>query len=320
MMDLVNSLSTWKYRLRERYLKLFPVPATRFPLSWEINPEEAKNLVLRWPVRYGGESADHWLRHLKSGFRRHVRIETKHIPQPYRNIVVLELFREGKTHPIAIDYADYMDRIESECVDRSAAYFKMQYRREGYSSPCVLPGGYVNLFDGYYKHIPWLRTLAGRRHATFEVYGRFGLASAQEIRRRAVAMLASQDRFHFEGSLGTVRCSRSLEEAARARICIDLPGNGDFCFRLIDYLGIGACIVGPRQRTMLHVPLEDRKHIVYAREDLSDLVDLCQYYLEHEAERSQLVRNSREFFDRYLHRDQLAAYYLYKSLEKIKSR
>jgi spore maturation protein CgeB len=130
-----------------------------------------------------------------------------------------------------------------------------------------------------------------------------------------VDLLQNQRRFHYEGSLQIVRHSQSLHESAQAKVCIDLPGNGDFCFRLIDYLGIGACVVAAPHGTLLHVPLEEGKHIVYAKEDLSDLVELCQYYLEHEEQRSAIARASRDFFDRYLHRDQLAGYYLSKCLE-----
>ena len=34
--------------------------------------------------------------------------------------------------------------------------------------------------------------------------------------------------------------------------------------------------------------------------------------------REQIARNSREFFDRYLHRAQLAAYYLAKALQRLR--
>ena len=79
---------------------------------------------------------------------------------------------------------------------------------------------------------------------------------------------------------------------------------------LMDYLGIGACVVAARHRTALHVPLEHRKHIVYVKDDLSGPVALCRYYLEHDRERAQIARNGREFFDQSLHRDRLARYCL----------
>lgn len=133
---------------------------------------------------------------------------------------------------------------------------------------------------------------------------------AREVREKAVRLLNDQREFAYQGGLRKVRYSQSLIEASRAKVCIDLPSNSDFCFRLIDYLSVGACIVGPRHGTMLPVPLEDGKHIAFTKPDLSDLVSLCRHYLEHPVEREAMRRNSREYFDSYLHREQLAAYYL----------
>src|SRR5262249_18290776 len=133
----------------------------------------------------------------------------------------------------------------------------------------------------------------------------------------AVQLLSNQSSFHYEGGLSKVRYSRFLREVARSKICIDLPGNGDFCFRLIDYLAVGTCVIGPRHRTLLHVPLVDRKHIVYTQDDLSDLIELCMFYLKNDEARENICQNSRLFFDQYLQRDQLAAYYLSCCLRKF---
>jgi hypothetical protein len=64
-------------------------------------------------------------------------------------------------------------------------------------------------------------------------------------------------------------------------------------------------------------PFGCRHHIIYARKDLSDLIDLCRLYLEKDDAREALRLNSRSFFDRYLHRDQLAAYYLRCCLDRL---
>ena len=86
---------------------------------------------------------------------------------------------------------------------------------------------------------------------------------------------------------------------------------------MIDYMAVGACIIGPALKNKLHVDLKDGQHMVFAKEDLSDLVDLCAYYLEHEDQRMKLCEQSRDFFDCYLHREQLAAYYLHCIFQKL---
>jgi hypothetical protein len=314
---ILSALGSWKYVVRERALKLAADHASPFPPTWPLNADNARDLLVRWPVEYQWSEAHHWVRHLLSGMRRLVRVERVPIAQPYEGLVMIEVVVAGQPRKIAIDYGDYMDRIERSALDEAALYFKMQYLREGYGSAKVVPGGYVNPAQDYYKYVGWLRSVNEGRPPRFDVYGRFGLRFAAETRRRAVEILRAQDRFRYEGDVAIVRYTRSLEEAAQAKICIDLPGNGDFCFRLIDYLGIGACVIAPRHRTTLHVPLEDKQHVVFAREDLSDLVDLCEYYLEHDDERAAIARRSREFFDRNLHRDQLAGYYLTRAIQAL---
>lgn len=314
---LLGTLASWKHVVRERALKLAADHPSPFPPSWPLDPADTRRLVVRWPSEYQWNEAHHWVRHLLSGMRRLVPIERHPIAQPYEGLVMIELVVDGQPRKIAIDYGDYMDRLQQAALDEATLYFKMQYLRQGYGSAKVVPGGYVNPAQDFYKYVGWLRGVKDGRPPRFDVYGRFGLRFAAETRRRAVEMLRAQNRFRYEGDVAIVRYSRSLEEAAGAKVCIDLPGNGDFCFRLIDYLGIGACIVAPRHHTLLQVPLEDKKHIVFAREDLSDLVELCEHYLTHDDEREAIVRQSREFFDRYLHRDQLAGYYLARSLAAI---
>jgi hypothetical protein len=57
-------------------------------------------------------------------------------------------------------------------------------------------------------------------------------------------------------------------------------------------------------------PLVPGKHIAYCRPDLKDLVEICQHYLTHDEERQAMIQASREYFDAFLHRDCIAAYYL----------
>lgn len=46
------------------------------------------------------------------------------------------------------------------------------------------------------------------------------------------------------------------------------------------------------------------------RDDLSDLGDVCARLVRDTGEQERLARGARDYFDRYLHRRQLGAYYL----------
>ena len=70
--------------------------------------------------------------------------------------------------------------------------------------------------------------------------------------------------------------SQHLMDIAASKVSVDLPGNGPFCFRLLDYFAVGCLYRGcPPHRT-------------YVKDDLSDLVDVCRYYVENEEARQAM--------------------------------
>jgi hypothetical protein len=306
----------WGEIARDWVWKLAPAHTPEVEPTWKLAPGDLEGVRLVWPITYEWDQIAGWVRNLLAGFRRLVPVEWAEIPQLYPGIVLIRLIRGGQSHDMAIDCSDYLDQIAQECLKHAVCYFKMQYRKDGYGDDRIVPGGYVTHSLALYRYLHRLRRIKDRIEPTFDVYGRFGLSFATEIRKKAVALLNEQSDFHFTGSTKIVRHGQSLREVARARICIDLPGNGDFAFRLVDYLSVGTCIIGPPHRTVMHVPLVDRKHIIHCAPDLSDLVSLCRQYLENDAERKRVMHNTSEYFDRFLHRDQLARYYLRRVLDR----
>lgn len=252
------------------------------------------------------------------GLKRYVLFKKVNLPQPESPLVCFTLTVDGRSRLCVIDYSDYTPIDESH-ADKALVYFKMQYALEGYGRSNVIPGGYIPNDVNLYRYLPRLRRIADRRESKYDVYGRFSLSFATEVRRKALFELTNQNKFLFEGSAQRMRYSRFLREAAESKICIDLPGNGDFCFRLIDYLAVGACIVGPRHGCLLHKPLEDGVHLAYCEPDLSNLVELCEHYLAQPEKRERMRVESREYFDRYLRPEQLAAYYLSNCFSRIET-
>lgn len=290
----------WKPSLRQQ----------PFTPTWDLPHNLAQRSRIIWPAAYGWAPAEKWVGPLKAGFGNYMPVETSaEIAALRYAAVVFHLEFDGTRYPIAIDYSDYPE-IDEETAKSSLAYFKMQFRGEGYDHANVYPGGFVTNELAIYRMLPGLRRRTTKR-PKFEAYGRFNVRYGTAVRKKAIELLEGQDKFSFMGSPQILRYSRSLREAASAKVCIDLPGRGDLCFRLMDYLAIGCCVVGPRPNAKLHVPLEDRKHILYAKPDLSDLVDRCEECLEDEALRKTLSANAREYFNKYVHHRQLASYYLH---------
>jgi Glycosyl transferases group 1 len=298
-----------------RSLKL---PAVAANPHWTIDPASLDGFVFRWPRVTRPAVDGRMLAPVRRAIGHHVRVELADIHQPVSSVVLTELVGRGRTYPVAIDLHDFSSFRDAALVNRCLAYFKTQHRRGGYGIPQVVPGGFLTDKGTIYWYLPYLRQLRGRREFTADVYGRFGLRFGAELRRRTAGILSEQQRFNFQGGLGTVPRASFLKEIARSRVCIDLPGQDDaFCCRLISYLAIGACIIGPRPKNELNAPLVDRVHAAWTRDDLSDLVDLCEYYVKNEDAREQMASAARQFFDRYLHAESLAAYYLHVCVSRL---
>jgi hypothetical protein len=193
----------------------------------------------------------------------------------------------------------------------------MQHQEEGYEYDNVLPGGYVAKRALMYKFLPRLRASRDRRRFVHDVYGRFSLTFQPELRQRIADLLSGEDDFEYEGGTGIALYSRHLRDITRSRVCIDVPGQGPLCHRLVDYLAVGSCVVGVRPRVVLPVPLEHEHHVYWVREDLSDLVDVCRHLVVSAEARETLAQNARDYFDRFLHEDQLADYYLHSCLARL---
>ncbi len=220
-----------------------------------------------------------------------------------------------ETLSIAVDYHD-LPAVNTDCLAHVALYFKMQYLRSGYDDAKILPGGYIASRESLYRHYCRLRELRERGPRS-DVYGRFGTRFSAEIRRRAIEILQHQTQFKFTGGTSLALYMQSLREAAQARVCIDMPGNGSFCHRLVEYLAVGCCIVAPRHTSITYPELRDREHIIYCRDDLADLAELCAHYVENDQAREMVSANAARFFDENLHPGQLAGYYLRTFHERL---
>jgi len=308
-----------------RYLSLSRQPATWKALAtdtvWHAralhdSQTEANHIAtavrVGWPRSYQHRNAGAAVRPLLQGFRGLAPVECKPIPQPYEGIVLFDVEHYGTVAQVAIDYFDATE-LNARCLSHVSLYFKFQYRRGGYGRPDVVPGGYVEPKAFLYRHTPRLRQLRSREPRC-DVFGRFGLRYGADVRRDAITRLSQQRRFGYAGGTRLVPYGQALREAARAKVVVDLPGNGPFCYRLVDYLAIGCCIVAYPHRTTLPVPLEPGRHLCYVREDLADLVDVCASLVLDDDRRDTIGRNAACYFDDHLHYHQLAKYYLGRCL------
>lgn len=281
-----------------------------------VDQDELAGVSIRWPATLQWEYAWGWVEPLFRGFRSRVPVRIVDTRQNLDSTVVLELIRGPRTYRVAINCSDYPDLVHlGSSGDALDFEFKMQYRSGGYGERRIVPGGYVSdsMLVDWYARKP--RRERDRQRFRWDVYGRFGLQFATDIRAKVMAMLEAQSRVRFFGGDRKVSFAAFLREIAQSRVCLDLPGNGPFCFRLVNYLAVGACVVSPPHATVMPEPLVDRRHIVYTRPDMSDLVDLCERYAQDAGAREAVMRESREYYRRHLYWRSLSDYYLRTMLD-----
>lgn len=283
-------------------------------LSRLARPAKRRDEVsIRWPRRYNHRLSRSFGNQVREGLRRIAPFEFADVRQPNHGVVfAFEAVIDGRSYRIGFDSTD-SNAVRKDAGTEYDLYLKAQFNRDGYESPNVVPAGYPIPRVDTYLDIAGLRSLADKRDFQFDVYGRFGVAPNRrnsDIREKAIKLLAEAQFTCFSGRLGRVPYAEFMREIAQSQVCIDLPGHGFLCYRLVQYMAVGACVISPPNKNRLPVLLEDRVNIVYTKPDLSDLVELCRYYCANDEERDRIAANSRSYFDRHLHRDRLVEFYL----------
>lgn len=276
-----------------------------------VDAEPVGNVAIEWPDTYQHRNAAPFVQAIERAFTAIANLKHAPIPQAHEGIVVLTMDGGDGPNRVAIDYFDFT-HVNERCAATVDVYFKMQYRRGGYGDRWehVVPGGYVTSSAFLYGNWCRLRALHRRRRPRADVFGRFGLRYSADVRSRALDLLSHDPRFEFSGGTRPTRHSWYLREMARAGVCVDLPGQGPFCYRLVECLAMGCCIIGPRHATTLPVDLRPGTEIVYCAEDLSDLPDLCAQYSQDHIATERIGLAAAEYFDQHLHPVQLTRYYI----------
>lgn len=305
-LELVDRITELPYRLRSA--------ARAESATWPLTSAELAKVSIVWPSHPQWAPAAGITETLAMGLERLGVLRREPIAQEHRGVIMLHCEVAGRRFHVALDYADKHTSINLGALAECSLYVKLEFSEERYADPKIIPGGYpVTGLDYYRYYLPFReRYQNDRRHG---ILGRFGFTFQGELRRKAVAQLSEADDIDFVGTGKKVRYSRFLREAASARMCLDLPGNGCFTHRVAEFLGLGSCLIAPRYPVAMHVPLVPNQHYVAIADDLSDLLDKTRHYLAHDAEREAIAQAGRDYFDRYLHCDQLGSYYVTRILQ-----
>jgi hypothetical protein len=232
-----------------------------------------------------------------------VQVVPADLPQNPGNLVAFELVRDSQTLRVAVDYDD-LPVLHPDAVHMDLC-FKLQFQRGGYVHGNVIPGGYVAPRLALYRHARRWRALGERATDDSPIFARFSPSS--DVRRE---LLETVRRAGWASDRVVVGSSwlEFMHDLSRAPICLDAPGRGETCFRLVEALATGACIVGPELDSELHVPTGNA--VIRVRRNHGDLVETCERLLREPAHRAELRARAAEYFDRFLDLPQLGAYYI----------
>jgi len=86
-----------------------------------------------------------------------------------------------------------------------------------------------------------------------------------------------------------------LQELARCKISLNFRGAGWDTLRYWEVPALGGFMISQKPGIVINNNFIDGEEIVYCKDDLSDLVDLCRYYLKNENERDRI---SKKAFDK----------------------
>lgn len=104
-----------------------------------------------------------------------------------------------------------------------------------------------------------------------------------------------------------------LQELAACKIILNFRGGGWDTLRYWEIPAVQSLMITQKPGIKIPNDFQSGKHVIHCQDDLSDLIELCDYYLKHDDKRIQIAKAGFEHLKEY-HTDIARASYL---LEKI---
>jgi Glycosyl transferases group 1 len=108
---------------------------------------------------------------------------------------------------------------------------------------------------------------------------------------------------------------RYHEELAKCKIVLSFRGGGWDTLRYWEVPSLGPLLVSQKMQIVIPNDFEDKKHVVYCKDDLTDLLDLCRHYLKHDDERKKITSAALEHAKKY-HTHIARAQYVLETLKQ----
>ena len=134
----------------------------------------------------------------------------------------------------------------------------------------------------------------------------FWAVESHEVRTKVLEMLSTRYDCAKNGTVQgqTLRRYRRkgheyLNSLAKSRIALNFRGVGWDTLRYWEIPAVGPLMVSGRPKNIIPDNFIDREHVIFCKDDLSDLADILNYYLKHDKEREEIALLGRKHLVKY---------------------
>ena len=104
-----------------------------------------------------------------------------------------------------------------------------------------------------------------------------------------------------------------LRELGRCKIVLNFRGGGWDTMRYWETPAIGRFMISQKPGIVIPNNYRDEKEVVFCKDDLSDLEDLCNYYLKNDSKREEIAKNAMKYTKEY-HTDEKRIDYIFECI------
>ncbi len=101
-----------------------------------------------------------------------------------------------------------------------------------------------------------------------------------------------------------------LQELSACRICLNFRGAGWDTLRFWEAPAVSAFLISQKPDIVIPNNFVHEKNIVYCKDDLSDLIELCDFYLRDDSKREKIARAARNHLEKFHTHTARAEYFL----------
>ena len=145
----------------------------------------------------------------------------------------------------------------------------------------------------------------------------FWAVESDAIRIKALDMLSSRFDCAENGTVRNQKFSKYkrkgdfyLQELARCKVVLNFRGGGWDTLRYWEAPAVGSFMISQEPQIVIPYNFEHQKHVIFCQDDLSDLLDLCEYYLRHESQRETIAAAGKQHLLQYHSHNARARYIL----------